>query len=274
MGVVTYSLPKALDPDTDQSRMLRRAPDDRAVVGRILVVEQHAVMATALQLALSERGWDVETTGGPTAKDVVDRARRFQPQCVLLDVQLRNGVGSGIELVGPLSSTGASVVMLTAERRRTVLAECLEAGAAGWIGTSTDLEEVDTTLRRVVAGGAIVGRTERAELLERLRLERANAPRCEAGFDKLTQREALVLASLTDGLTAEEIARAHFVALTTVRSQIRSVLQKLGVRSQLAAVAVASTHRELLPGQALAGRDRRRAPRRANVGADYSAHIA
>jgi len=53
-------------------------------------------------------------------------------------------------------------------------------------------------------------------------------------------REREVLAALVDGLSAEEIAETHYVALTTVRSQIRSVLQKLGVRSQLAAVAQAN----------------------------------
>ena len=56
-----------------------------------------------------------------------------------------------------------------------------------------------------------------------------------------------MLVALTDGLTADEIAREHFVAVATVRSQIRAVLQKLGVRSQLAAVAIADAHRDLLP---------------------------
>ena len=41
-------------------------------------------------------------------------------------------------------------------------------------------------------------------------------------------------------MSAEKIAEQQFVALTTVRSQIRSVLQKLGVRSQLEAVAHAN----------------------------------
>ncbi len=43
-----------------------------------------------------------------------------------------------------------------------------------------------------------------------------------------------------DGMSAEEIAEADFVALTTIRSQIRAVLHKLGVCSQLAAVAKAN----------------------------------
>jgi Bacterial regulatory proteins, luxR family len=59
-------------------------------------------------------------------------------------------------------------------------------------------------------------------------------------------------------VSAEEIAQQHYVALTTVRSQIRSVLQKLGVRSQLAAVAIADANRWLLPAEAQPERDRRR----------------
>lgn len=226
--------------------------------GRLLVVAEHALMATGLKLALSQRRWRVETNNAATADDVVDHARRFEPNCVLLDTQLRNGVGSAIALIEPLTESGAHVVMLTAERRRTVLAECLEAGAIGWIGVQTPLDQVNSALERVRSGAAIVGRTERAELLEHLRLERARSTRIQATFEQLTQREARVLAALADGLSAEEIAREHFVAMTTVRSQIRAVLQKLGVRSQLAAVALADTHRALLPYDSGAPRDRRR----------------
>ena len=249
--------------------------DHRSATGRLLVVEEHALLAKGLQLALTERHWAVETSSGSSADDVVDHARRFEPQCVLLDTQLRNSVGNGIALIAPLAATGARVVMLTAERRRTVLAECLEAGAVGWIGVTTPIDEVDSTLGRVLSGEAIIGRTARAELLEHLRLERARSLRAQATFEQLTHREALVLSALTDGLSAEEIAREHFVALTTVRSQIRAVLQKLGVRSQLAAVALADTHRGLLPYASSDARDRRRStPSDRGCGPKYSARTA
>jgi two-component system nitrate/nitrite response regulator NarL len=225
---------------------------------RVLVVEQHSLLAAGLELALSERSWTVETSTGSSADDVVQHITDFQPRCVLLDLNPRNGVGSGIDLIRPAVSLGTSVVMLTAERRRAVLAACLEAGAAGWIKVTADLDDVDSTLSDVVAGRPIIGRTERAQLLELLRVERAAALRAQATFSQLTQREALVLAALTQGLSADEIAQAHFVALTTVRSQIRSILQKLGVRSQLAAVALADNHRALLPHEVTAGANRRR----------------
>jgi two-component system nitrate/nitrite response regulator NarL len=225
--------------------------------GRVLVVHDHEVVGAALKLALSERSWHVETTSGPMPTNVIDIARRFQAQCVLLDVQLRNGVGSGIDLIEPLASEGAKVVMLTAERRRVILAECLEAGAAGWIGISAGPHEVDSALQDVIAGRPIIGRTQRAELLDLLRAERCAARRVTATFEDLTPREALVLLSMTEGLTADEIARAHFVSVATVRSQIRAVLQKLGVRTQLAAVAIAGAHPDMLPQEPTSERDRR-----------------
>jgi DNA-binding NarL/FixJ family response regulator len=57
----------------------------------------------------------------------------------------------------------------------------------------------------------------------------------------LTTSERRVLFYLTEGWAAQDIAEELVVSLTTVRSHIRSVLRKLGVRSQLAAVAIANS---------------------------------
>jgi DNA-binding CsgD family transcriptional regulator len=58
-------------------------------------------------------------------------------------------------------------------------------------------------------------------------------------FSDLTSRERLVLSDLIDGYHASAIAERACVSVATVRTQIRSILQKLGVNSQLAAVALA-----------------------------------
>ena len=229
---------------------------------RILLVEDYELTAIGLKVALSDCGYTVKICTGPTPGDVVDCVRAFRPSCVLIDVQVGHCIGSGVALIRPMVLAGAEVVMLTGERRQSALAECLEAGAAGWISRSSSIDGIDMVLRRLLAGEQILGRTVRAVLIEELRLERARQERVRAIFERLSDREALVLAALTDGLTAEEIAREHYVALTTVRSQIRAVLTKLGVRTQLAAVAVAGEHRHLLPHRGLDQPDRRATPRR------------
>lgn len=66
------------------------------------------------------------------------------------------------------------------------------------------------------------------------RLEALRAP-----FQQLTPREQDVLAGLVRGLSAPAIAEEAIVSATTVRSQIRAILLKLGVHSQLEAVSLA-----------------------------------
>ena len=207
---------------------------------RVLIVEDHALVALSLSLALSARSWIVETTDGPAAADIVDHAHRFGPRSVLLDIRLGDAVGCGIDLIGPFRATGAEIVMLTAETDQDVLASCLEAGAGGWIGKHASLDEVEAALGDVSRRPA-ADRLHRAQADDRAAADppghqahRALAVRAAHP----TRRE--VLALLIDGLAAEEIAETRYVALTTVRSQIRSVLRKLGVRSQLAAVACAA----------------------------------
>jgi|SRR5215217_3318503 len=207
---------------------------------RVLIVEDHALLALSLQIALSARGSIVETTDGPTPTDIIDHAHRFGPRSVLLDINLGGAVGCGIDLIAPLRATGAEVVMLTAETDLAVLASCLEAGAAGFIGKHASLDEVEAALGDVREGLPLIGCAVREAMLEELRSRRANERDALSPFQQLTQREREVLALLVDGLSAEEIAETRYVALTTVRSQIRSVLHKLGVRSQLAAVARAN----------------------------------
>lgn len=155
------------------------------------------------------------------------------------------GDGQGVSLIAPLVSDGAQVLVLTADRRSVTLAEYLEAGAAGWIGVDAGIDQVGSALRETLTDRPIIGRNERTELFDLLRAKRQTVALTSTIFEKLTRRESLVLLALTDGLTADEIANEHFVSLATVRSKLRSILQKLGVRTQLAAAAIASEHRGL-----------------------------
>lgn len=253
----TATKPAAIPTGPTFERRRPGADEETRTTGRLLVVAEHRLLGAGLRAALTERGWVAVTTEDVTERNVTECARRLDAQCVLLDVHLGAAAGNTTELIRAIGATGASVVVLTAERRRTVLAEWLEAGAAGWVMKSADLDEVNSTLLGVINGESIVGRTERFELLEHLRVERVRMIRARVRFAELSPKEALVLSALADGYSADEIAEHHFVALTTVRSQIRAVLQKLEVNSQLAAVAIADQHRWLLPSGPGPHRDRR-----------------
>src|SRR5262245_23350027 len=173
---------------------------------RVLIVEDHALVALSLQVALSARGWIVETTDGPTPADIIEHAQGFGPRSVLLDIRLGGRVGCGIDLIAPLRATGAEVVMLTAETDPAILASCLEAGAVGWIGKDASLDEVEAALGAVREGLPLIGCAVRETMLADLRNHRATLRHERSPFEQLTQREREVLALLVAGHPAEEIA--------------------------------------------------------------------
>ena len=220
------------------------------------MVAEHAFVASGLAGALQVHGWQVASTSGPTTDDIIDVGCDFQPRCVLIDVRVGGSLHECVDLIESIVDFGGTVLLLTAERRRTILAQYLEAGASGWVDKQADVAEVHRALVHVAAGGSLVPKTDRAEMLVGLQAERDRQRRTAEIFEDLSEKEALVLAALADGLSADEIARDHFVSVTTVRSQIRAVLRKLDVHSQLAAVAMVQGRRDLLPG--FEGRDRRR----------------
>jgi len=55
----------------------------------------------------------------------------------------------------------------------------------------------------------------------------------------LTRRERVVLSNLSEDATLEQIATRLFVTRNTVKSQVRSLYRKLGVRTRADAVAFA-----------------------------------
>lgn len=206
---------------------------------RMLIVDDHGLLAEGLAGAVSELGVDTFVVSPPVPEEILALAAEQRPALVVLDLDLGSPVGRSTPLIAPLVSEGASVVMLTGVTDNVPLAECLEAGASGVISKSVGFAELLAIIERLLAGDSSMFERQRQELASELRRHRAEQLDKTAALRTLTPREREVLAGLSDGRSAQELASAMFVSLATVRSQIRSILRKFGVSSQLAAVAEA-----------------------------------
>ena len=217
---------------------LTLTPDAERKSTTVLIVDDHRLVGEGLEVALRLGGFAPALSACESAEAVLEEARNLAPDLVLLDLQLA-GVGYGYDLIRPLVATGATVLVLTGVTDHIQLAMCLEAGAAGVLNKAGSFTSLLEQVARAASGQAVTPVTVRATYAEELRQHRAAERARTAPFEALSRRESQVLGMILDGMSARDMAQESYVSLATVRTQIRSMFQKLGVNSQLEAAALA-----------------------------------
>lgn len=209
---------------------------------RVALVEDHALFAESMEIALSMDGHDVRRIrlpeSGRNVSSLLSRILRTEPQIVLLDLDL-GPHGNAVPLIEPLTRSGTSVVVVTGSLDRVRWGECVRLGARKVLGKQVPLEEIRITIRRLRDGLPVMTPHERHDLVDEWRAHGRELQRARGRLDHLTHRESEVLAHLMEGRDVREIARIGVVSEATVRTQVKSILSKLEVSSQLAAVSIA-----------------------------------
>lgn len=205
----------------------------RGSVIRILIVEDHRMMAELLEQALGYQE-DFEVVGAvATIDEAVTSVRRERPDVVLMDYMLPDG--DGVEATRKVKAVHpeAKVVLVTAVSDQSVLVSAIEAGASGFVPKTRAVQEVVSAIRAAHAGEALVSPSMLAGLLHRMRRDYKGV-----GAD-LTPREIEVLRLMTMGRSNRAIADEMVISLHTVRNHVQNILAKLGAHSKLEAVAIA-----------------------------------
>jgi DNA-binding NarL/FixJ family response regulator len=205
----------------------------------VLIVEDHRMLADGLASVLRRAGVEAAVLYPASRDEVVDAVRRLRPRIVLLDLDLGRPGLDGESLVAGIVRSESTVLLLTGCRDRHTLGRCLDAGARGLVSKEEGLAHLLDAVRRALDGAQVPGHAEVEELIAEARHAKVLDARRLAPFGKLTRREAAVLRALVEGDTVDRVAATSFVSVATVRSQVRSILLKLGVNTQLAAVAAA-----------------------------------
>ena len=133
------------------------------------------------------------------------------------------------QLTAAYHRLGVDVLAVSAGAGAGALAGCLEQGASVLFELNALPDELST-----------LGRTGSLSTEATIDRDSPGMPAALQSLLQLTSSERRVLFYLTGGRSAQEIADELVISLATVRSHIRSILRKLGVRSQLAAVAMAN----------------------------------
>lgn len=197
-----------------------------------MIVEDHGLIAQTLAAAMRLADVDVVIAD---LDDVVAHVQASHPDLVLLDLDLGSR-GSSLPLITTLVEIGASVLMVTGVENPVRHAECIAAGAIGVVSKAVSFDELCATVGQALERGSLLSQHDRERYLQILRLSQQHERERLAPYEQLTPREQAVLGGMVEGLTVTEIAEDAVVSVLTVRSQVRSILSKLGVTSQVAAI--------------------------------------
>jgi DNA-binding NarL/FixJ family response regulator len=208
-------------------------------VTTVLLADDQELVRSGFRLILELAGFEIagEAADG---REALELARRTQPDIVLMDVRMPGM--DGIEATRRIGQAGlpSRVLILTTFDLDEYVYEALRAGASGFLLKDAGRERLVEAVRTVAAGEALFAPSVLQRLVAHfVHRPPAGAARPAGPLADLSERESEVLKLVGRGLSNAEIAEELVISQATVKTHVRHVLQKLGLRDRVQAVALA-----------------------------------
>jgi DNA-binding NarL/FixJ family response regulator len=183
---------------------------------------------------------DIEVVGeAADGREAIEQARLLHPDVILMDIRMPEL--DGVEATRILASEdeATKILILTTFDIDEYVVEALEAGASGFLLKDSRADELVQAIRVVADGETLLAPSVTRRLLETFFGPRQRAPEQARELDGLTPTERKVLTLIGQGYSNSEIGTSLFIADTTVRTHVRHIFEKLGLRDRVQAVVLA-----------------------------------
>jgi DNA-binding NarL/FixJ family response regulator len=199
----------------------------------VLLAGDQELVRAGFRLILELEGFDVVGEAGDGAQ-ALELARSLEPDVVLMDVRMPRM--DGIESTRRIGLAGlrTRVLVLTTFDMDEHVYDALRAGASGFLLKDAGRERLVEGVRTVAAGESLFAPSVLRRLVDHY-VARPPAGRTR-GLDELSE------------LSNTEIAEALVISLATVKTHVRHVLAKLGLRDRVQAVVLAYESGLVSPG--------------------------
>lgn len=196
---------------------------------RALIVDDHTLVSQGLELMVSLMD-GLEAVGVVTTGEAaLDRLEREDVDIVLMDVNLGAGI-SGIETTRRIKERNPEtrVLILTMFTDPATVTQAVKAGANGYLSKAAGRDEVERAIRSVIEGRSVLDPNVTEGVFGRLGDKDPSA---------LSDRELDMLQGLGERLSTRELAERFHLSEETIKTYLKAVFRKLGVRDRTEAVA-------------------------------------
>jgi DNA-binding NarL/FixJ family response regulator len=196
---------------------------------RIVLIDDHRLFREGLRGILSaEDDLDVVVEGG-TGAEAVGLAAQYQPDILLLDVQMSRM--SPVMTIRQVikASPSTRVVVLSMHSDNDLILSLVAAGAAAYLSQDIGGRELCSELRSAAADSRMFAARFARDIIP-------NGENVTRSATVLTNREIEILRLVSMAMSNSQIAIRLYVSEATVKRHLTNIFTKLKARSRLDAV--------------------------------------
>jgi two-component system nitrate/nitrite response regulator NarL len=208
-------------------------PSDGRKRVTVLVADDHPLYREGVVRALSASGQVDIVAEAADGRAALAQIQEHRPDVALVDYKLPELDGVAVTNAVVRDELPTRVLLVSAFTDSGVVYQALETGAAGFVSKESRREQIVDAVLAAARGENVVPPDIAAGLVSEIRLRKQD------DRPALTQREQEILKLIAAGKSLPEIAKELYLSLTTVKTHVQHLYEKLGVSDRAAAVASA-----------------------------------
>ncbi|MEO8106045.1 MAG: response regulator transcription factor [Actinomycetes bacterium] len=201
---------------------------------RVLVADDQEIVRTGLAMIIdADPGLEVVAQAGD-GRAAVDLAQQMRPDVCLFDIRMpeMDGIEATRQLAGPDVEDPLAVVVITTFDSDDYVYGALKAGARGFLLKDAGPELLTQAIRAAAGGDALIAPNVTVRLLATFAATPGGGEPAQP-VAPLTDREEDVLVTVARGLTNSEVASELHISLSTVKTHLTALMNKLGARNRV-----------------------------------------
>jgi len=201
---------------------------------RVVVADDQEIIRTGLRMILDAHP-DIDVVGeAADGRVAVSLAHRLRPDVCLFDIRMPHldGIEATRQLAGPDVEDPMAVVIITTFDLDEYVHGALKAGARGFLLKDAGPELLVQAVQAAAGGDALIAPNVTVRLLATFATRGVGTPRTQP-IEPLTAREEEVLVTVARGRTNAEIATELYISLSTVKTHLASLMNKLNARNRV-----------------------------------------